>query len=162
MWYRFKKWPSVCLLSTLSALVFAGCGGRSAPSDRPKTIVVSGKVTYKGSPVEGATVSFMPQDPKGRGAVGSTDKSGQYKLTTFGGGSGGAVPGSYRVKIAKTTMKSKLTEAQEKEYMGRGMPIPPPDQKDELPVKYKQEKTSGLTADVKDGGSNTFDFDLKD
>jgi len=158
--YGFKQWAGIGLLSALSLAVIAGCGP-SAPSNRPKTNVVTGKVTYQGAPVEGATVSFLPADPKGRGAVGRTDASGQYKLTTFGGGGDGAVAGSYRVTVAKTTTKSKLTEEQEKEYMGKGTPIPPPDVTEGLPVKYKQDATSGLTADVKEGGG-TFDFELKD
>lgn len=157
---RFKQWVGVGVISALSLVVLAGCGP-STPSNRPKTNVVTGKVTYKGAPVEGATVSFIPTDPKGKGAVASTDASGQYKLTTFGGGGEGAVAGSYRVTIAKTTTKSKLTEKQEQEYMAKGMPMPPPEVKDELPVKYKQDASSGLTADVKEGGGS-FDFDLKD
>lgn len=156
----FKQWIGLGLISAVSLAVIAGCGP-STPSNRPKTNVVTGKVAYKGAPVEGATVSFVPSDAKGKGAVGMTDASGQYKLTTFGSGDG-AVAGSYRVSISKTVAKKRdLTEEQEKEYMAKNIPLPPPEVKDELPVKFKQDASSGLTADVKDGGG-TFDFDLKD
>jgi hypothetical protein len=150
---------TLCLLSAISVIVTSGCG-RSKPSNLPKTIPVKGTVTYKSSPVEGATVSFMPQDPKGKGAVAQTDKSGQYRLATPGVGDG-VMPGAYRVKIAKTTSQSRLSEEQEKQYMAKGKQLPPNVEKDELPVKYKQEATSKLTADVKEGGK-PIDFDLTD
>lgn len=156
---RFGHCPSLCLLSAFSVIAIAGCGG-SKPSNLPKTAAVKGTVTYKSAPVEGATVSFMPQDAKGKGAVGKTDKSGEYRLATPGVGDG-AIPGAYRVKIAKTTSQSRLTEEQEKQYMAQGKQLPSNVEKDELPVKYKQESTSKLTADVKEDGK-PINFELTD
>lgn len=156
---RFGHCPSLYLLSAFSVIAIAGCGG-SKPSNRPNTVPVKGTVTYKGAPVEGATVSFMPQDAKGKGAVGKTAKSGEYRLATFGAGDG-VMPGSYRVKITKTTSQNRLTEEQEKQYMAQGKQLPPNVEKDELPVKYKQEATSQLTADVKEGGK-PINFELTD
>ena len=155
-WTRALGWG---LVSTTLVFLVEGFG-RSAPSNRPKTIPVQGVVKYKGTPVEGAMVSLVPQDPKGKGAVGTTDKSGKFQLTTFTAGDG-ALPGSYLVKISKTTTKSQLSEAQEQEYMAKGKPLPPMIEKDELPAKYKQEKTSGLTAEVKEG-VKPLEFDLSD
>jgi hypothetical protein len=154
-----RVWWSACLLCAILTPAISGCGG-AAPSNRPKTIAVKGAVTYKGAPVADALLTFIPKDAKGKGAVGKTDASGQYQLTTFAPGDG-AVPGSYSVTIAKTTSKSPLTEDQEHELMGKGMPLPPPVIKDELPVKYKQDKTSGLTAEVKEG-AGPVNFDLTD
>lgn len=141
-------------------LLFVGCG-EVADVDRPDTAPVSGSVTYNGAPVEGATVTFVAGASGGRGAVGTTDASGKFELTTFAAGDG-AIPGSYKVKIAK--MSSEGTPMTEQE----GVVVPPTggmptsEVKDELPPKYKDESTSGLTADVKEGGDNDFLFDLTD
>lgn len=159
MKHAMKHGVGLFWLSGFALITAAGCG-RSAPSDRPKTIPVQGTVKYKGEPVEGATITLVPQDPKGRGAVGKTDKSGKFQLTTFQAGDG-ALAGSYFVKISKTTSKSQLTEQQEQEYMAKGKPLPPMIQKDELPKKYKDEKTSGLKAEVKEG-DKPLEFDLTD
>lgn len=137
-----------------------GCG-RSTPSNRSQTVPVKGTVTYKNAPVEGATVSFLPQDAKSKGAVGRTDKSGRYRLTTFKPGDG-ALPASYRVVIAKTTSESRLSEDQQKEYLAKGKQLPPNVEKDDLPAKYKNDATSKLTADVKEGGKAEFNFELTD
>lgn len=155
-WTRTLGWG---LVSAMLVFAVGGCG-RSATPGRPKTIPVHGVVKYKGAPVEGALVSLVPQDPKGKGAVGTTDSSGKFQLTTFTAGDG-ALPGSYFVKISKTTTKSQLSEKQEQDYMAQGKPLPPMIQKDELPPKYKQEKTSGLTVEVKEG-VKPFEFDLSD
>lgn len=157
--HGLSRWLGLFLLSTFTVAVVVGCGG-SKPSNRPKTIPVQGVVKYKGAPVEGASITLISQDPKGKGAVGRTDKSGKYQLTTFEPGDG-VLPGSYLVKISKTTTKSQLTEQQEQEYMAKGKTLPPMVEKDELPAKYKQEKTSGLTAEVKEG-AKPIDFELTD
>jgi len=119
-------------------------------------------VTYNGEPVEGATVTFMATSEGGRGAMGTTDASGKYSLLTFVAGDG-AIPGSYKVKIAK---KAGGGGFEATEGAG-GMLVPPAGgpptvkPKDELPAKYADDSTSGLTAEVK-VGNNTFDFELTD
>jgi len=139
-------------------LLFVGCG-ETVDADRPETAPVTGTVTYNGQPVEGATVTFMAGASGGRGAVGTTDASGKFQLTTFEAGDG-AIPGAYKVKIAKTV--GGAPTAGEGEIMAPPTGGPPTSEvKDELPVKYKDENTSGLTADVKDG-DNDFPFELTD
>lgn len=139
-------------------LLFVGCG-ETVDVDRPETAPVTGSVTYNGQPVEGATVTFMAGASGGRGAVGTTDASGKFQLTTFEAGDG-AIPGAYKVKIAKTVGGAPTAEGGEIMAPPTGGP-PTSEEKDELPVKYKDESTSGLTADVKDG-DNDFPFELTD
>ena len=74
-----------------------GCSGED--SNRPKTYPVSGTVKLNGNAVEGATVTFQLTEGK-ENAIGSTDKSGKYTLSTFKPNDG-AVTGQYKVSITK-------------------------------------------------------------
>ena len=144
----------VCL-ALLACLV--GCSGESN-ADRPKTVPVTGTVTYNGSGVEGAMVTFSPAEPGGFGSIGTTDASGEFTLMSQWGAAG-AVPGSYKVAISKTevqTAEDGLEEARIDENP------PPAEITEHLPAKYKSAQTSELTAEVKADGENDFPFDLTD
>lgn len=150
----------VCALLTLS---WVGCFGGSSPSDRPETYSATGTVTYNGQTVEEATVMFLPIDagaPDTRAAVGRTDASGKFVLTTFEGGDG-ALPGSYKIAIHKTFQPPVPEDETAEGGPGGGEPPSPPAQ-ELLPIKYKDPNTSGLTAEVSASGANTFTFDLTD
>lgn len=68
-------------------------------------VPVAGVVTYNGTPLVGATVSFLSTDAQqGRLASGLTDEQGRFQLHTFlslGQQAAGAVPGTYKVAIHK-------------------------------------------------------------
>lgn len=88
-------------LGLLAAVSLSGCG-----SSGPKinTVPVTGKITYNGQPVAGATVAFIPNNPDGRAARGVTDDLGVYTLTTYVGPNdqpAGAEPGEYKVTVEK-------------------------------------------------------------
>ena len=71
------------LLLLISIAFSLGCpqGGPGGPPTYP----VSGTVTYNGEPVGGANVTFVAGQG-GQSAVGVTDASGKYELTTFAAG----------------------------------------------------------------------------
>jgi len=145
---------SICL-ALLACLV--GCPGGD-DADRPETVPVTGTVTYSGSAVEGATVTFSPTASGGSASIGTTDASGKFTLQSQWG-SRGAVPGSYKVAISKTEVQGveeEIEEAQPEEN------APPAQITEHLPEKYKSTQTSGLTAEVKADGDNDFLFDLTD
>ena len=129
-------------LTVLPLLALIGCGPSSG------AVKVTGKVTYKGAAAEGAEVLFMPDS--GRPAVGVTDASGAFTLTTEAPNDG-ALPGSYKVGIG--------------EYYppGKTPPMPSPGQviPSKFPSKYSNPQSSGLTADVSKSGKNDFIFELK-
>ena len=134
-----------------------GCAQKGDPN-RPKTAPVAGTVTYKGQAVEGATVMFVSASASGRGAVGKTDASGRFTMTTFASGDG-AIPGSYRVAIYKTSVEGAPAEG----ATGKAGAEPSAGTiKDHLPAKYKEASSSGLTADVGDSGVKDLKFDLVD
>jgi uncharacterized protein DUF6795 len=154
---------SLCVLACVALVVgLAGCGTTSDIG----AASVSGTVTYNGSPVEGATVSFVPTDDAGKMAAGTTDAQGKFTLTTVQAGDG-AVPGAYQVAVSKIEGGAAAGETQtEEEAYAQAFPGSSPEKapevKDLLPAKYKDASKSGLTATVESGGGNDFPFELKD
>jgi len=151
------------ILGLVCVFVVVGCG-ESGDGDRADRVAVTGTVTYNGTPVEGATVAFVPQGADTAGATGRTDASGRYELTTFEPGDG-AVPGSYKVKIAKTVVAGVPQGDVEVDLDASGAEDEAPEAAEveqSLPDKYQNEETSGLTAEVTADGDNEFSFELTD
>lgn len=132
------------LPSMVFALCVVGCGGQGL-----STVPVTGTVTYKGKPLEGVSVGFVPEPQKGHPATGLTDESGRFTLSSFKAGDG-ATPGEYRVVIAEPS------SADSEDYS-----LPDPS-KARFPLKYSDPNTSGLKATVTSGAKNDFTFDLTD
>lgn len=149
----------------LLALAFTGCG-----SNELGTVKASATLTYKGEPLAEATVTLVPQESGKRAAVGITDASGVVHFTTLAGGDG-AIPGSYKVTVTKTSESVALkpatdfndVEAMRKAEAERNRASPltggaPP--KDLLPTKYKLAESTPLKCDVQSSGANEFKFEL--
>ena len=149
------RWALVVSLFSLAGLV--GCG--SGPE--VDTVPVTGKVTLDGEPVEGATVDFVPDIPKGRSAVGRTDRHGAYTLMTVEPGDG-ALPGSYRIRVRKTSdSTAPITHANQEEASGRASNMSRRSEvTHELPAKYANKDESGLKAEVTADGGNNFPLKL--
>lgn len=146
----------------MAGILIAGCDS-SDPNQLP-TEKVSATVTYKGNPVEGATVSFMlpPSGGSNSGppAFGVTDATGVAKLTTYKDGDG-AILGKHMVLISKDEFQGTVEVAsQDSEDYSPGA-TPPPKVKALLPKKYSLP-TGGLSAEVVKGTPLEFTFDLKD
>ena len=93
---RNSNW--LCLLGAIPFLLFAGCMGDSSTTQAEAT--VTGTVTLDGSPVQGATVTFRPDDSGGSGAFGMTDAEGKYTLNTSNAVLG-VKPGKYKISVTK-------------------------------------------------------------
>ncbi|HEY2416178.1 MAG TPA: hypothetical protein VGI40_28310 [Pirellulaceae bacterium] len=145
-------------LLILTATFATGCNKESLPQGAKKTSKVTVTVTYKGAPVEGATVTFVNTDGP-PSANGRTDAQGKARLKTYLDGDG-ATLGSHKVIIEKSEAVGgqQNVNVDSPEYNPNA---PPATVKYHLPSKYNSIATSGLTADVKDG-PNEFTFDLKD
>jgi hypothetical protein len=154
-----------------SYCLLLGCADHSG---RPATASVRGKVTYLGSPVAGASVTFLaPGAP--RFAVGTTDDEGNYLLTTFEPDDG-AIPGTHVVTVRKDGDQPPATislNAQPADPTNTAKSIEQAMQdtaqqmkvaekeRSLLPLKYADGKTSDLRKHVQDG-ENVIDIDLKD
>lgn len=140
----------------LCAFVVSGCS-ESTVSRNPGVDVypTQVKVTQKGSPVEGAKVSFSSKGNP-RGASGVTNAEGIAELTTFDLNDG-AVPGEHRVKITKEEVQIlKEADPDDPLSVGQSKVI------QHLPQQYSRYQTSGLTANVEPNEEgNTFEFELK-
>lgn len=145
--------------SGVCALICAlglGCGG----DNTPPLIPVTGRVTYNGKAVPGATVMFFPAvnvAAKGKNEdgdqrapnrpIGKSDDEGNYEL--FWSEDRAGVPeGKYKVAISAVEFE-------------------PGDDEDEVrpnkvPNKYGNPDKSGFTAVAKEDGDNVFNFDLVD
>lgn len=117
-----------------------------------KVYPTSGVVKVGGQPVEGAKVILFGATPEvtGPGTVppqGETDENGAFQLTSYEPNDG-APAGTFKVTIF--------------------WPEPTPDNagemfrpKDRLKGKYSDPESSGLTAEVPEGGGELPSFELK-
>lgn len=161
-----------CLMGLLVAMA-TGCGGNGLG-----LVDASGTVTYKGSPVAGASVTFVPSD--GPTATGRTDADGEFEL--FTGDLPGVVVGNAQISITAypppdpdagkefreiSKDPEKLAETM-REMMSLSVRAGVDDggaatrSKSRIPIKYSVFSSSGLTATVTDDpDNNQFSFDLE-
>ena len=133
-----------CLVVGLLAVTGCGPSGRLAP--------VSGTVRYKGQPLPGAYVGFLPEANGERIATGTTDSGGRYRLTTFQNHDG-AVLGRHQVVVRAEAQPAGPPRAADDITLKPGKLLTPP--------RYSAAATSGLNAVVA-AKTNVFDFDLTD
>lgn len=161
---------AVSTLCLIACLVSAACD----QTHRPATFPVHGKVTYRGQPVSGASVTFLaPGAP--RLATGVTDDQGNFQLSTYHANDG-AVPGTHVVTVRKFS-NSISSEAQPEAAANAAAddPIDPAaversmadsarrleTARSLLPIKYANHQTSDLRKEVV-AGSNEINIDLVD
>lgn len=153
--------------------LMAGC---SSGTKGPKLAPADGTVTYMGNPLAGATVMFVPE--KGPVAIGITDMSGKFRLST--GTIRGAVIGNSKVSVTATepgksdsgkdalskrpqtreeadAYMKKANEMQAAMASGRPEDVLP---KSLIPEKYNKTDTSGLSYEIKASGTNHFEIAL--
>ena len=124
-------------------LAVAGCGdplGRQA---------VSGKVTFKGQPLDQGSIRFVPADGKGATESGGGIENGKYTIPR----DHGLVPGKYKVTVFSYDQKGPKVQMPEMPGESSAVQF-----KERIPEKYNLKTT--LTAEVTSGGPNTFDFNL--
>jgi hypothetical protein len=145
-----------------SAALAGGCQGQLSK--------VEGIVMLDGKPLEGATVTFVPEGGRGRSASGLTGSDGVFHLTTFNTGDG-ALPGTYKVTVtlhealagAGTTdtgdreaMKNMMMDAMKKkkgETAAKSKPKPSP-----IPKAYHEVRTTPLKYEVPAQGRLTVEL----
>jgi hypothetical protein len=139
----------VLFLLTACFLSGPGCGG-----GKDKIVGVTGKVTHDGNPVAGMIVSFVPQAATDSGAsTGKTDENGQYKLTVFKTGQGGAVVGTHKVwvSIPREPPEAFKKDKQKAEKKKKGSPAAEtlPADTAQILKKYGRLDKTPLTVEVK-------------
>lgn len=157
---KSHEWGRRPVVSAILCVVFLssnlGCG-----SSGPRLVTASGKVTFQGKSIEGASVTFTPIE-KGLLAQAVTDSGGRFSLATSG--KPGATLGKYLVTITKSNGKlsfqptpEDLIKAQ-KENENRT-----PQTESALPAKYASGKDSGLSFEITgDPAKDVFEINLAD
>ena len=140
-------------LGVALAVAAAGCGGDGKQRLAPLT----GTVTYKGKPVVGASMTFIPDDTTLRPAIALTDADGRYVMETYEPKDGAAV-GSGRIAISlrgpSKKVKPGMGDAALEQLAEAGDPL--------VPIRYFDPDKSGLRYDVKDRTDNRYDIVLTD
>lgn len=157
--------PSTRMFSTVAncllALLICGCGSEGG---RPPMGKVRGVVTYKGKPVSGAVVN-LSMEGASRGASGTTDENGSYKLTTFDTNDGAFV-GTHKVTVAKAAAASLGKDPKELKpedllkITSEGK-LKETAKTSEIPAKYADFKTSKLQLTI-EPGDNQKNIELED
>lgn len=135
-----RNWGLVWAMVLL--LAGGGCG---------KYVAVRGTVTLDGQPLEGVTVTFIPQDgaESRYSPAASTEADGSFSLSTIN--KQGALAGKYKVVLSKIERRSKrrgsapaVTDDKEKSAAFSSGEL--------LPVKYTKFATSPFSIEVPPGG----------
>jgi hypothetical protein len=160
---KFRTAGAALLLLVVGCLLL-GCNRSNSSATYP----VRGTVTYHGQPLGGASVTFMA-DGASRAAIGKTDETGNFQLTTFKPNDG-AVPGTHVVTVKKydsdppplptAQPDGAVDPAVEAKYtaaMARWLATA----KIAVPKKYTTPRTSDLHREVV-AGENTFEIELVD
>lgn len=141
---------SLLMLQRLSLifLVFInGCAG-----DDRGLAPVSGTVFFNDKPLPNAGVIFTPIEDNVRVGVGSTDKDGKYRLSSFQIHDGAKI-GKHNVSIRAYAVSDGPFKPADDISFVRGKMI--------TPLKYAKPETSGLTAEV-ERKNNVIDFKIYD
>jgi hypothetical protein len=136
---RAKFLPLGLLAAVLVAV--AGCGSKS-----PAKTAIKGKVWYRGEPLPGGLVAFVPDGDRGNNgplAKGTIAADGTFSLAPE------TAPGWYRVAIAPLPAESTSSPTPSNPYPG-------------VPLRYRNPSFSGIQGEIKQGAENTFEFYLED
>ena len=118
---------------------------------------ISGKVTFQRKPIAAALVRFS--NPKaGIDVVASLDADGRYTVVT--GDRKGLPEGQYQVAVMPKLDFSKVKCDKDGRPLPSTMPSALERNPPNIPGKYRDPATSGLTVTVKPE-SNTFDLDMQ-
>ncbi|NOX55775.1 MAG: DUF4198 domain-containing protein [Planctomycetes bacterium] len=142
----FWRVASAVLVAAGLTCVLPGCAGG------PATVEVSGTVTFDGKPIPDGQITFHPAQGTGRSYSGKIE-NGKFSFQ--------CEPGAKKVEITATREvkadASKLSPEEQVQLEEEGAEGTVPEQY--IPARYNTQ--TELTAEVKESGDNTFEFNLK-
>jgi hypothetical protein len=150
-WLSTTRLRTICRAWMAAIVVLSGCASKE--DGRVKVYPVSGKVLVNGKPAEGAEVIFYGATPELRGpgtvsASGKTNENGEFRLGSYGPDDG-APAGKFNVVVI---WREPIPEGADSERFQA---------KDRLNNRYATPESSGLTAEVPEGGIELPPFELK-
>jgi len=136
-----ERTAALAALVLAAALCVAGC-------QKGETLgTVSGNVTFQGKPVTEGVVMFTAP---GVNLNAKLDAQGHYEVKQAKGA--GLPPGNYQVSVNPPVFDAPMA--------GGNQPMPKIPTFPNIPQRYRNAKTSGLTLTVTEKGS-TLDIDMK-
>jgi hypothetical protein len=145
------------LMLTLACLgiALAGCGG---DFDYGPTGTITGRLTLEGKPLPAGSSAVFMEPKAGYLAFGLTDADGNYTVNTWNNGN---MPiGTYRVMVHPPAPANDSETASAEELLANPEKYKARPVKTEIPKKYRETSTSGLSFDIQKG-QNKIDIDLK-
>jgi len=145
----------------LIVLVSGGCGNQGT-DDLPRE-PISGTVSYEGKPLANGTIQFQPASQAEGMAAGGMVVNGRFEIPR----GEGPVPGKYKVQIdsLNETISVPVPEPEapassDAAVLPGELKIPPKKmmKKRLIPPRYNSQ--TELTAEVKAGGPNRYEFNL--
>jgi hypothetical protein len=140
------------IIGVVGLCLLVGCSSASVSG----TVPASGKVTYKGAPLEGAIITFIPEGA-GRTATAESQAGGVFSLTTVD--ASGAMPGKYKVTVDKVDFAAGGSSSMEDASSANAAEGK---SKRALPAKYAQVTSTPLVAEIPSGGKTDIDLALVD
>ena len=153
MRHSFITFFCVISLGLAVASTISGCGYRRAPQ-----VKTSGTVTLDGSPVEGASLMFIPDS--GRPASAVTNTNGEFFVSSYGGNDG-LPSGNYRVVATQFVLKERYQKQYDKlreRAQAEAEPGEEPEDvepefgdsayENKLPIKYEELDTTDLNITI--------------
>ena len=157
---HMRRYP---LAMMVACFAMAGCG-----KAKPALAEVEGTVKFRGKPLPGVTVQFIPDAPKDNvvgvlcpSSMGVTDDQGHYHLTCAVPRVPGALVGSHHVTILDP---DQFDDAPRGGSPGDAVPKQKrqrKSKKEQLDLKYMMPAQTPLAADVRSGGPQVIDFNVK-
>lgn len=142
---KMRTQLTIVIAAVLLASPFAGCN-RSDPLDLQ---AVSGRVSLDSQPLDNGSIQFFPVDAAGL-TSGAPIVSGIYTIPK----AKGLPPGKYIVRISSADTSGDTAKSA---FVTPGKELPP--RREKVPPQYNSK--SELNVEVKTGGGNSFDFELK-
>lgn len=141
-----------CIFGTFVCILVAGGCGQSGP----RTIPVSGRVTYQDAAVPSGLIMFLPaSDLECRPGRAFIQSDGRYQATTIKKGDG-LMAGEYRVSIMPAPLPN---DDAQKKGAGAGGSSGGNRTSPTIPSRYGNPETSGLKLTV-DASANGITFDM--
>ena len=145
------------ILSTCLLCMF-GCGPKGSI---PGLVPASGTLTLDGTPVEGATISFLPVSQTADAVtVGTVSEAGGVFKLGYRQYGEGTLPGEYQVTVQKITILNPISIEEATKLSEAGKDHVQQIQHD-IPVKFNTPKTSGITITIPPKGDANILLDLK-
>ena len=140
---KLHRWTGILCLPLLTTTL--GCWGSNLPTTYP----VSGVVTYRGKPLEGASVNFVPSSAEARPAGGITQSDGSFTLLTYYDSENqlkGAMAGDFVITVSKMEARAIKEDLKPEEAIAEFRKLGAP--KNLLPASYQSPATSKLKTTV--------------